>query len=213
MLAGVLRGARRGRPGAGCHAADNCALHLEHSLVFQRNELREARSEQLVHGCLVVEDYEAEAAVVVHEVVLVAAASLKPRPLHDGELAENGVQVVLVHLLRDAAHEHLPALAQLGQVPPSRALGVRGPPGARGPMPRVAFGRGGAAGGVVKRPALAAGPVVGARGVDRGRARGTGRQVFVRLRIAQHKPGISDVRVVPPQLAQFAAGLVEVAGC
>mmetsp|Transcript_65613 Transcript_65613/g.171920 ORF Transcript_65613/g.171920 Transcript_65613/m.171920 type:complete len:439 (-) Transcript_65613:213-1529(-) len=131
----LQQGFRRAPRGLLHVAAAHGALHLESLAVAQHEVAREASAQQRVHGARVVEDDEAEAAVVVGVVRGGGprAVLLEPGLLHARALGEDGEELVLGHVLGNASHEDLPALRRDAR----RALGalldplVRAPLGAR----------------------------------------------------------------------------------
>lgn len=83
------------------------ALHLKASTVWQVEESREVVPQECVNGRLVLEQHEAEAAVVTAHVTTVA---LQPGSFHRAAAAEHSTEPLSVHILRHAADEDLPAL-------------------------------------------------------------------------------------------------------
>mmetsp|Transcript_5639 Transcript_5639/g.15201 ORF Transcript_5639/g.15201 Transcript_5639/m.15201 type:complete len:314 (-) Transcript_5639:617-1558(-) len=112
-----LEGRLGGAPSGGRRrldvAAGHGALAVQALPVAELDELVDILADHQVDGLSVVEDDEAEAAVVVRGAgahPAVGAVRLQPGLLHAPELAENLVEVVLAHVLGHAAHEDLASL-------------------------------------------------------------------------------------------------------
>lgn len=111
-------GARRRRRRwcqAGVHKimAAYCAFHLELLPIRQMHEERSVVAKKIVDSGAVMEDDEAETAVVVQVIGLwfvAVAVALQPGLLHLCILVEQLEQFILIHFLRNASHEDLPNL-------------------------------------------------------------------------------------------------------
>lgn len=91
----------------------NCPFHLQPDTILKRDETREVLTEDLIHGTAVFEYHKSKTAVPrwsQNVLTDYTAVLLKPCLLHLGDLAEKAMQSILVHVLWNAAHEHLSSL-------------------------------------------------------------------------------------------------------
>jgi len=91
----------------------DCALHFKLPSIPQHDKAREIVAKQLIHSPTIVEDDEAKASMVVWRAriwVAIGAVPLQPGFFHAPKFTEDCIEVILAHVLRNAAHEDLPDL-------------------------------------------------------------------------------------------------------